>query len=89
MCVIGVEHRLCCRHRGVKAAPFPPPTEAGGPRSCGKDEGVQCSAPAGNSAQLGAQLQLGKLGEGCCGPGLAVPAAGRYLEQFSCFFNGM
>lgn len=44
---------------------------------------------AGNSAQLGAQLQLGKLGEGCCGPGLAVPAAGRNLEQFSCFFNGM
>lgn len=44
---------------------------------------------AGNSAQLGAQLQLGKLGEGCCGPDLAVPAAGRNLEQFSCFFNGL
>lgn len=42
--------------------------------------------PAGNSARLRAQLQLGRLGEGCCGPGLPVPAAGRNLGQFSCFF---
>lgn len=42
--------------------------------------------PAGNSARLRAQLQLGRLGEGCCGPGLPVPAAGRNLGQFSRFF---
>lgn len=78
---------LQTRGRAVgRAAPFPPLTKAGGPRSFSKDEGVQCSAPAGSSAQLGAQLQLGKLGEGCCGPGLAVLAASRDLEQFSCFF---
>lgn len=69
-----------------RAAPFPPLTKAGGVRSFSKDEGVQCSALAEDSAQLGAQLQLGQLGEGCCGPGLAVLAAGRDLEQFSCFF---
>lgn len=80
----GAQTVLQTRGRAVgRAAPFPPLTKAGGPRSFSKDEGVQCSAPAGT---LGAQLQLGKLGEGCCGPGLAVLAASRDLEQFSCFF---
>lgn len=66
-----------------QSSSFSPCTKAGGPRSFTKDEGVQWSVPAGSSARLGAQLQLG---EGCCGPRPAVLAADSNLEQFSCFF---